>query len=479
MSVTRFVARSARRRRGSVAALAVLGGGAALTIGTAGTARADLGPSAFDGYAQGVAVDATMRNESLPLGLVIEGIGPEASSHLNSTGQSDAESSFPYVGPVVPGLLGVAAGLYGIPNPGYPLQAATQSGDAPANASYPGITLHAESGQATNVGSASVVSPSGGGTADSRVDMLASGDIQSFADTAVEGAVIGGSLRLSGVHSTAVVVADALTGKLTRTASLSIARIHVPGLAIAIPKTTPGSAPIPVPIPGVPQLPDTPFPPIPLPFGGQTLPAPDIGFKDGYFSMTLPGFGDNQYAVPAPAVLDAFSGAGYTMTYQPARQTETGIEGATFGVTYEAPGFPDNPYFSGPVPITYTLGKVVASVTLNPVTYDAGTSQSGSAAGGAPSGRMTSDPVSSAGSGLDAAFAGTPGLVPHTGDLAGSTPTASGAAADVRTATFVPAAVNVSTDLTWVYAAFAGTALAALLSMTALSLLGVRPTWRS
>jgi hypothetical protein len=478
MSVTR----TARRRRGgAVATLVVLSGGAVLTVGTAGTARADLGQAAFDAYAQGVAVNATMRNESFPLGLVIEGIGPEASSHLNSTGQSDGEASFPYVGPVVPGLLGVAAGLYGIPNPGYPLQAATQAGDAPADVSYPGITLHAESGQANNSGSASVVSPSGGGTADSRVDVLSSGDVRSLADTALEGAVIGGSLRLSGVHSTAVVVADALTGKLVRTASLSIARIQIPGLAIAVPKTTPGSAPIPVPIPGVPQLPNTPFPPIPLPFGGQTLPAPDIGFKDGYFSMTLPGFGANQYAVPAPAVLDAFATAGYTMTYQPARQTETGIEGATFSVGYEAPGFPDNPYFSGPVPITYTLGKVTASVTLNPVTYDASTGPSGPATGdtAALGPGVASGPGPDAASDVDAAFAGTPGLVPHTGDLAGSAPAASGVADSVQTATFVPAAATAPTDLTWVYAAFAGTALAALLSMTALSLVGVRPTWKS
>ena len=476
MSVSPFVIRTDHRRRGvAVAALVVLGGGAALTLGTAGTARADLGSAAFDGYAQGVAVNATMRNESFPLGLVIEGIGPEASSRLNSTGQSDAEASFPYVGPVVPGLLGVAAGLYGIPNPGYPLQAATQAGDTPADVSYPGVTLHAESGQANNTGSASVVSPSGGGTADSRVDVLSSGDVRSLADTAVEGVVIGGSLRLSGVHSTAVVVADGLTGKLTRTASLSIARIHVPGLAIAVPKTTPGSAPIPVPIPGVPQLPDTPFPPIPLPFGGQTLPAPDIGFKDGYFSMTLPGFGDNQYAVPASAVLDAFAANGYTLTYQPARQTDSGIEGATFSVAYEAPGFPDNPYFSGPVPITYTLGKVIASVTLNPAIYDASAGPSGAVTGDSSG---AAGPASGASSNVDAAFTGTPGLVPHTSDLAGRAP-AAGVADSLQAANIVSAALTAPTDLTWVYAAFAGTALAALLSMTALSLLGVRPTWRS
>lgn len=476
MSVTISVTRSARRRGTAAATLVVLGAGAALTVGTAGTARAELGRAAFDAYAQGVAVNATMRNESFPLGLVIEGIGPEASSRLNSSGQSDAEASFPYVGPVVPGLLGVAAGLYGIPSPGYPLQAATGAGDAPADVSYPGITLHAESGQANNNGSASVVSPSGGGTADSRVDVLASGDVQALADTAVEGAVIGGSMRISGVHSTVVVLADALSGRLTRTASLSIARIHVPGLAIAVPKTSPGSAPVPVPIPGAPQLPDTAFPPIPLPFGGQTLPAPDIGFKDGFFSMTLPGFGANQYAVPAPAVLEAFAAAGYAVTYQPARQTDTGIEGATFSVGYEAPGFPDNPYFSGPVPITYTLGKVVASVTLNPVSYDAGAGLTGSTTDSAAGLGAAS---AGAGPEVDAAFNGGSGLVPHTGGVPVAAPAGSGLAGDLQATTFVPTAATSSTDLMWVYLVLAATALAALLSMTALSVVGVRPTWRS
>jgi hypothetical protein len=169
------------------------------------------------------------------------------------------------------------------------------------------------------------------------------------------------------------------------------------------------------------------------------------------------------------------------MTYQPARPTETGIEGASFSVGYEAPGLPDNPYFSGPVPITYTLGKVTASVTLNPVTYDAsaGTSAPATGATAALEPGVGEGAGPDVGSDVDAAFAGTSGLVPHTGDLAGSTPAASGGADSVRTATFLPAAATAPTDLTWVYAAFAGTALAALLSMTALSLVGVRPTWKS
>jgi hypothetical protein len=254
---------------------------------------------------------------------------------------------------------------------------------------------------------------------------------------------------------------------------LSIARIQLPGLSITIPRATPGSAPIPVPIPGAPQLPDTPFPPVPLPFGGQTLPAPDVGFKDGYFSMTLPGFGANQYAVPAPAVLKAFATAGYVVTYQPARQTDTGIEGATFDVAYNAPGFPDNPYFSGPVPTTYTIGKATASITLNPATPDADPALSGTST------TPAAGPAPGAESSVDAAFGALSGPGPDTGGVSSAAPKDAGVTRDIQTATFVPAAASKATDLSAVYVALGAIALAALLSMTALSLVGVRSTWRS
>lgn len=464
-------------RAAAVGTAFALAAGATVIVAAAGDARAD--DAAFDSYAQGIAISATLRNQSLPLGLVIEGLGPEASSRLNSAGQSDAEAAFPYIGTVVPGLIGIAAGLYGFQAPAYPLQAATGAGDAPVDVAYPGIKLHAESGQESNVGSASLVSESGGGSASSRITVRSSGDVESAAASALDAVVIGGTVRVSGVASTAKVVADSATGKLSRSSSLSIGRIHIPGLALAVPKTSPESAPIPVPFPGVPQLPNTPFPPVPLPFGGQTLPAPDIGFKDGFFSTTLPGFGSTQFAVPAAVVLAAFADAGYAVDYQPAVETPTGVEGASFQVAYTAPGFPENPYFTGPVPLTYTIGKVVASVTLNPVIY-------GAVGGAAAPGAGAESGVDSAGVGADgnllpntdAAFGVTPNLTPG-----GSVPVAGapGAAAlDAgQTATFLPAALTTSTDLGNIYLAFAGVALAALLSMTALSLLGVRAPWKS
>ena len=462
--------RSLRTTAWSVTAV-VAATGVAVVAG-AGVAKAEyiVPTGSYDATAQAIAIHATIQNPSIPLGLTIEGIGPEASSRLNSTGQSDAEASFPYIGPVIPGLIGIAAGLYGFPSPGYPMQASTGAGDAPATVTYPGIRLHAESGQETNVGSAAVSGPTGGGTSDSRISVTNTGGVSSLADTALDAVNLGNGLRLAGIHSLASVTADGTSGKLTRSSSLSIARITVPGLAIEVPKTTPESAPIPIPIPGVPQLPDTKFPAIPLPFGGQTLPAPDLGFVDGVFTMTLPGFGSTQYAVPASAVLDAFQAAGFTFTYQPAESTPTGVSGASFRVRTEFPAPPDNPYFGGTTPVTYTIGKVSANVTFN--VFSAADTPAGIAGGNASTGVTPSE-------GLDAGA--LPGLFPST-SAAGATPGLSAAPSE-SVAQAAPASVtrllpvNESVDLAKFYVALFVVAFAALFAMTTLRLLGVRSLW--
>lgn len=467
MSVT-----SKRSRRTTAwSATAVLAATGVAVVSGAGVAKAEyiVPTGSYDATAQAIGIHATIQNPSIPLGLTIEGIGPEASSRLNSTGQSDAEASFPYIGPIIPGLIGVFAGLYGLPSPGYPMQAQTGAGDAPATVTYPGIRLHAESGQETNVGSASVSGPTGGGTSDSRISVTNSGGISSTADTALDALNLGNGLRLVGIHSLASVAADGTSGKLTRASSLSIARITVPGLAIEVPKTTPGSAPIPIPIPGVPQLPDTQFPPIPLPFGGQTLPAPDLGFVDGVFTMTLPGFGSTQYAVPASAVLDAFKAAGFSMTYQPAESTPTGVTGASFAIRTEFPAPPDNQYVGGTTPVTYTIGKVSANVTFN--VFSAAETPASIAGGDISTGVIPAD-------GVDAGA--IPGLLPGT---AGAVPTVNGATPGDSVAQAAPASVTrllpagESVDLATFYLALFVVAFAALFAMTTLRLLGVRSLW--
>jgi hypothetical protein len=467
MPVKRSVRVTAASLTGVVAATAVA------VVAGAGVARAGyvVPTGSYDASAQAVLLDATLSNPSIPLGLVIEGIGPEASSHVNSTGTSDAEASFPYIGPILPGLIGIAAGLYGFPSPGYPMQAATGAGEAPVTVTYPGIRLHAESGNDTNVGSSSVMGPTGGGTADTWISVNPSGGVSALADTALDAANLGNGVRLAGVHSLASVVADGSTGKLARSSSLSIARISIPGLAIAVPKTTPGSAPIPVPLPGVQQLPAMEFPPIPLPFGGQTLPAPDLGFVDGVFTMTLPGFGSTQYAVPASAVLDAFKAAGFQLSYQPAESTPTGINGAGFEFRTVFPAPPENQYLYGETPVTYTVGKVSADVNFNKFSADvaAGTTGTDVAGGLAPDG---SGLLPSLGP-VDAA--GLPGLVPGAATVSTGGTVAQAAPASV--ARVLPA--NESIDLAGYYVALFIVALAALFAMTTLRLLGVRSLWSS
>jgi hypothetical protein len=463
-----------------------------------GAALADTGfaSSSFDGYAQGNAIDATASNRSLPLGLVLEGAGPEASAHLASLGQQDAEASFPYLGPVVPGLTGVAAAVLGLPVPAYPLAANTGAGDKPSDVSFPGVTLHAESGIASTVGAATVGNDgAGGATSNARVSVGSDGSVTSAADAAVNALKLGGVLTVSGLHSHAEVVADGSSGQLTRSSSLSIGQLSVPGLSIDVPATTPGTVPLPNPVPGLPQVPPVTLPTVPVPFGGQRLPVPDIGFEDRSFTVTLPGFGTQRFAIPAAVALDALKAAGIETSYQPATRTPTGIRGASFTFTYTVPSLPDNQYFSGTTPVTYTLGAVVANVTLRPAGLGGGTPSGGDTTGG--SGGLTTGGTSngttgmpavgstSGGSGvtsapgLGATGAGSPGTAVAPPQVSTSTDGQGAAPVASRQVGSVGRLLGFDFDTSDIYLVFVLAALAALASMTMLRLVGVRALWSS
>ena len=359
-------ARAGRRVCWAFVPVTAVAAGAQLVL-TAGVAKAD--SVVFDAFAQGIGVQATLTNRSLPLGLVFEGIGPEASSRVSSFGQSDAEASFPYTGTVVPGLFGLGPPLLlGLPGIEYPTQAATGAGQAPQDVDFPGISLHAESGTATNVAEAVLGGGGdgfGGGRSTSRVDRNEAGDVLSTATAQFTTLKLGGSLVLSNLRSTVAVKADSATGALTRSSSFSIGRLTAPGLSLTVPKESPSKLSLPNPLPGLPQAPPVALPPIPLAMGGQTIPAPDLGFVDGTFTTTLPGFGNQKFAVPAQSVLDGFKSAGLDMAYQPAVETPYGMQGGSFTVKYTFDKLPDNQYFSGPVPVTYNVGSAVASVNLS------------------------------------------------------------------------------------------------------------------
>ncbi|MBA3741632.1 hypothetical protein [Sporichthya sp.] len=439
-----------------------------IVLGSAPAARAD---APYDGLARAVGIDATLTNPSIPAGLIIEGIGPQASAHQSSVGIGDANAAFPYFGDVIPGVPGVLGGIFGLPVPPYPLIASSGKGGPPANTSYPGVQLHAESNAGNTIASAVAGQEASGLTSLARVDRLDDGSVRALADTAGNALKLGGALTLSQYRSHAEAMADAGTGKLVRTASLSIGRISVPGLSFTIPESTPGTVPLPVPIPGVPNVPPATFPPVPLPMAGQTLAEPDIGLVDGYFVLTLPAEGaDQKYVLDAPAVLDAFKAAGVTMAFQASQLTESGIVAPAFQFTTTLPSPPPNIYYSGETPVTFSSGLTVAQVDLRLVP-SAGALTADGLSSDAPALGLPSTGVDSIGigGGLPPAAGAVPGL----GSVAGnSTPVSSG---------LIPAgnAVSLDFDAAGIYLALVATGLLAFLAATALRVMGVRFRWGS
>jgi hypothetical protein len=470
--------------------------GMAVFVGCVGVpaARADSTTAPFDAFASANAVDLYASNESLPLGLVAEGGGPESDVHMTSLGEADANASYPYVGSAIPGLPGLASGLYGVPLPNYPLTVTSQAGDAPKDANYPGITLHAESGAFTTLGQATAGTGGSGGTSLARVDVDQYGDVTAQTDSALNALKLGPLVSVTGLHSTVKVVADGTSGQLTKTSSLTIGQISVPGLSLTLPKTTPATIPLLNPIPGLPQPPPLLLPAIPIPLGGQTIATPDIGFEDGYFTITLPFLGSTQkFVLPAQTVLDAFKALGVDLSYQQAVQGSTAISGASFLVSYTVPSLPSNPYFNGPVPVTFTLGGATAAVTINPINALASAISGGSPAvtSGAPSSsRATSSSTSDttgttagspggAGDGLGVTSGlGTPdtGGAPTLGSGDQSAPVVAGGPGPTLAAA---AARGRTANAEDIYVVFVAIAVLAFVSVTVLRLRGVRLLWSS
>lgn len=397
------------------ASLLAFGAGTALVI--APPARA--ADTSFDAVASAYGINNGVSNPSFPVGLVLTGSGPATSAHLTSLGGSDAFASFPYPGDTVVGLPGLASGLFGVPVPGYPLYVATSAGDAPRSANFPGIALNSRSESLVTESRALVGTDVSGFDSNSRIGVAADGGVTSEASTIFKTLQFGDVFTLSGVRSTAKVVADGLSGKLTRTSELSIGAINVPGLKIDIPKQSPGTVPLPIPIPGAGQVPPLEFPPLPIPNGGTTLAAPSIGFTNGVFTVAVPGQEGQRYAIPSEPVIKAFADAGMKVTFQQAADTKNGILAPAITFETDFPSLPDNPYFNGATHATYTLGGSFAEVAFDVIDDSTGfgtvdTSASGGATNGATDG-------------IDAATipgAVAPGLLPSTDPAAlGLTPT--------------------------------------------------------
>jgi hypothetical protein len=309
----------------------------------------------------------------LPIGLVLKAAGPSAQATLNSLGTSGAFSSFPDFGDVqsFPGLVG---SLFGVPLPPAPNYIRTQAGDKPTDRTAPGVSLHAESGD--SVAQAITVAGSGstGYTTTARVERRADDSVSSSSRALANGLDLLGVLRLSVVDSQATASRDP-AGLLATASSLSVSSIVVPGLAVTVPRCTPATIPIPVPVAGAPPIPPLTLQPLCTPdslasaIGQGPLPIPAVAFQDGFFTTTIPAFGSQKMAVPATDVLKALATNGITMTYQQPQELldknrkPDGILAPvlSFTVSGELPA-PLNRLAPGTSTVTVQFGSATASV---------------------------------------------------------------------------------------------------------------------
>lgn len=361
--------RHTARRRRTWRRAAVLAGASVLAV-SAGAALAVAPPAqaadnSFDAVASAYGINNGISNPSFPLNLVLTGSGPVSSAHLTSVGGSDAFASFPYPGDTIVGAPGLMSGLFGVSFPNYPLYVATSAGEAPRSANYPGITLNSRSDALVAESRALVGTDVSGFESTSRIEVDGDRGVTSQARTVFKTLQFGDVFTLSGVRSLATVVADGNTGKLTRTSEMSIGAITVPGMRIVIPKQTPGTVPLPIPVPGFGQVQPLKFPPMPVPSGGQTLDAPAVGFTDGVFTATLPGQPGHDYAIPSGPVLKAFADRGMKVTFQQAADTTNGVVAPAITFTTDFPAPPPNPYYNGATHATYTLGGSLAEVAFD------------------------------------------------------------------------------------------------------------------
>jgi hypothetical protein len=286
--------------------------------------------------------------------------------------------------------------------------------------------------------------------------------------------LIGQVLSLSGVQSFAEVNADATTGELQRTSSTVIDAITVPGLVLTVPKSSPATIPVPVPVPGVPNVPPIDAPPLPVPAGGTVLREPQIGLRDGSFTVTLPSdSGPQTFALPAQPVLDALAATGIRVAFTPPQMTTNGIVSGAYTFSYTAAAPPDNAIASGATAITQTTGSTTASVNLKPVTTPLYPGQSDGIAP-APSG---ADGVAALGVAPlpDGAGVGLPG----TAVSGGATPDLTGTQNVTNPYQLAVLSGTDGMSIQNLYLAIVVLAGVAFVGATALSLMGVRFLWSS
>ena len=305
-----------------------------------GTASAD---ATYDAVAGATGAKLIFTNQSVPLGIEPQLEGPVAQARQTSLQQSDAYAAFPYPGDAVAGLPGVLGTAAGIPfqAPPYPFAVRTTYGDDIRQLSYPGIELRSESGD--TVTQAAATGGSGGLGASSSARIARDGAAVAARSRAdVDVIRLGNSLIISGLNAAADAARDG-NGKLTRSAHLSFSRLQIPGAAFKLPSLEGLGGPA----------------------ASQNVTAPDVGFTDGQFTVTLPGTEPKVAPVPMAEVLAALKSAGYTATYQAPKETKNGILGAGFEISTTLPAPPPGTPagLGGETPVTLSIGFARAEVS--------------------------------------------------------------------------------------------------------------------
>jgi len=372
-------------------------GGAVFSL--AGTSQAE---TTFDASSAAYGVLVTVSNPGFPLGLVPEGSGPTAQARLSALPRSSSLASFPYPGDGLVGLPGLMGALVpGFPAlPDYPLYVSSELGDEPKSVTAPGVELAAESSDRLADSRAQSVSASSGYVATARVEKLSDGSVNAIAEARQSAVALAGLATFDGIRSIARVTAGA-DAALTRTSSLEIDSLRLPGVKFAAPD-------------------------------GTTYVGPEFAFRDGQFSLLPPAGAGQATPVPTAAFFAALKSAGIDGSYQAARNTETGVIAPVLSFTALLPPPPDNPLYSGATKVTLDIGQAIAQIAANvipdtapgyapPTGSDVGTSAPPPAvdAAGLPGALPTTGilPSGSLPQSMPSALVAGPGVIPDFSDL--------------------------------------------------------------
>lgn len=451
----------AARRSVAVAVIAAFAGAGILATGS--QAQAGVDDVTFAATTSAYGMELRLTNPSIPTGIPIEGSGPTTTANLNSLPDSTAFASFPYPGETGANATGLVAGLTGLPVPPYPFYIFARNGSPPPTGGhYPGIDLSARTTDNISTSKAVAFTDASGYVAESTISQAKDGSVTAVSTATQNGMRIGDTLVLAGVESMAQAVFDS-GGKVTTDSSLTVTRFVAPALNLALPE----------------QFCPPSLACVPNPFKGQVLTSPALSYTDGVFYVSIPGTGEQKYPVPDAAVVDALKAIGVDLTIQKAIATSTGVTAPTFVLSTAIPAPPENQFYAGATPISYTVGRTAASIEGN--VLEGRTGFGGLPSAGGVDGVAGTDGALEADDARGTDGIAAPGLsvrlLPSTSDLAtvGLSPAAvAGGEQYLATREARPLS-----DIAPFYLVLIGVGLVGLAAGPVLAYMGVRSAWKS